>query len=183
MYYVIQVAPGMEDRTESWIRGLVNSQVYDRCFHPMRHVRKKFHGEWKDMHEKLLPGYVFLVSRSIEELYQELKQIPVLTKMLGKDGGQFTPLSKRDIQWLQRITAGKTENDGSREAGLSQVAVSEAGEITVLSGPLKQMEGQIRKIYLHKRVAEVEVDFMDQKTVIHLGIELVKNQKREYIWE
>ena len=35
------------------------------------------------------------------------------------------------------------------------------------------MEGYIKKIDLHRRIALVEVDFMNQKTVIHLGIEMV----------
>ena len=85
MYYVLQVAPGTEERTERLIRGQVRNRAYGRCFHPMRHVRKKFRGEWRDFHEKLLPGYVFITSESVRELYQELRQVPVLTKMLGKE--------------------------------------------------------------------------------------------------
>ena len=38
---------------------------------------------------------------------------------------------------------------------------------------LFRSEGRIKKVHLHRRVAEVEVDFMGRKTVIHLGIELV----------
>ena len=56
---------------------------------------------------------------------------------------------------------------------ISQVSVSEDDEITILSGPLKNMEGYIKKIDLHRRIAKVEVDFMNRKTVIHLGIEMV----------
>ena len=41
------------------------------------------------------------------------------------------------------------------------------------------MQGQIRKINLHKRRAEVEVDFMNQKTVIHLGIEILEKSEKE----
>ena len=40
------------------------------------------------------------------------------------------------------------------------------------------MEGYIRKIDLHRRIAKVEVEFMNRKTVIHLGIEMV-GKKRE----
>ena len=64
------------------------------------------------------------------------------------------------------------------EVGLSQVSVSEDDVITILSGPLKSMEGYIRKIDLHRRIAKVEVEFMNRKTVIHLGIEMV-GKKRE----
>ena len=71
----------------------------------------------------------------------------------------------------------QTAGDGM-EVDLSQVSVSEDDVITILSGPLKSMEGYIRKIDLHRRIAKVEVEFMNRKTVIHLGIEMV-GKKRE----
>lgn len=177
MYYVIQVSPGAEDKTETMIRELVADNMYGRCFHPLRHVRKKFHGEWVDQHEKLLPGYVFITSGNIRELSQTLKRVPVLTKVLGRDEEQFIPLSSDEVEWLEQITgqtsnAGESENGVECEAGLSQV-LAEEDAITVLSGPLKNMEGKIKKINLHKRIAEVEVEFMGRSTVIYLGVEMV----------
>ncbi len=70
--------------------------------------------------------------------------------------------------------AGKAASESAGyEVGLSRVAVAENDEVVILSGPLENMKGMIKKINLHKRVAEVEVDFMNRKTVIYLGIELV----------
>lgn len=175
MYYVIQVASGMEERAEEQINVVVDRRLYDRCFHPMRHMKKKLRGERRELHEKLLPGYVFVVSDSVKELYQELKHVPAFTRMLGKDAEQFIPLPKEEVEWLTRIM--QTAGDGM-EVDLSQVSVSEDDVITILSGPLKSMEGYIRKIDLHRRIAKVEVEFMNRKTVIHLGIEMV-GKKRE----
>jgi transcriptional antiterminator NusG len=173
MYYVIQVAPGMEEKTEILIQRRVRNELYARCFHPVRHVRKKFHGEWKDQHEKLLPGYVFIMSNSIQELYLELQKVPLLTKLLGKDGEQFVALQEDEGGWLERLMG--PAGDFS-EVGLSQV-VAEQDKVIVLSGPLKNIEGFVKKINLHKRIAEVEVDFMNRKTILHLGIEIVgKNE-------
>ena len=182
MYYVIQVAPGTEERTELLIRGRVSGSLYDGCFHPLRHIRKKFHGEWKDLHEKLLPGYVFLASGRIEELYLELKRVPVLTKFLGKDGELFLALSESETRWLEQIMVLGSGEEGAAaplEVGLSQVRVNEQDAVEILSGPLKSMEGRIRKIRLHRRIAEVEVDFMGRKTVIHLGIELMRKKEEK----
>ena len=69
-------------------------------------------------------------------------------------------------------------SDQKMEVQLSQVSVSENDEITILSGPLKNMEGCIKKIDLHRRIAKVEVDFMNRKTVIHLGIEMVEKKNK-----
>lgn len=180
LYYVIQVAPGMEDRTEALIRGRVNKAVYNCCFHPLRHIRKKFQGQWKDLHEKLLPGYVFISSDFVRELYLELRQIPVLTKLLGKDEELFVALHDEETQWLEELMILEEAEGNCVEVELSQV-LAEKDKITVLSGPLKNVEGRIKKINLHRRIAEVEVEFMNRKTVLFLGIEMVK--KSEYMIE
>ena len=142
-YYVIQVAPRAEAKTEALIRARL-----------------------RDMHEKLIPGYVFLTAPSALELYEGLRLVPALTKLLGKnDGSLFVPLPPEEAQWLEKVTA------GGDEAKLSLVSVSEGD--AVVDGPLKDLEGCVKKIHLHRRVAEGEGDFMGRKTVIHLGIELV----------
>lgn len=201
MYYVIQVASGMEDKVEEQIGIVVKKGLYEGCFHPIRRVKKKIRGEWKELREKLLPGYVFITSNDVGELYQKLRYVPAFTKMLGKDGEGFIPLAEHEVEWLKKITGfgsdvgdrdigndrnsnnsnnsnGKNDNNNRNssnmmEVEISQVSVSEDDVITILSGPLKNMEGCIKKIDLHRRIAKVEVDFMNRKTVIYLGIEMV----------
>ncbi len=175
MYYVIQVATGTEDRVEEQIRVTVGNELYDSCFHPMRRVKKKFRGEWKEIREKLLPGYVFITSNYIQEVYQKFRHVPAYTKLLGKEGDRFIPLSDYEVNWLERLME---SSDQKMEVQLSQVSVSENDEITILSGPLKNMEGCIKKIDLHRRIAKDEVDFMKRKTVIHLGIEMVEKKNK-----
>lgn len=170
MYYVLQVTSGTENRVEEQIRAMVEKKLYERCFHPMRHMKKKIRGEWKELHEKLLPGYVFITSNRVKELYLELRRVPSITKLLGKDGEHFTALSSHEVEWLTQIMGTAA---GNTEVPISRISVSEDDLVTILSGPLKDMEGQIKKINLHRRMAEVEVDFMNRKTVLYLGIEMV----------
>lgn len=174
MYYVIQVSPGREDETEKHIVERVSAQLYSSCFHPVRHMRKKFYGKWKDMHEKLLPGYVFINSDAIQALYLELKRIPMLTKLLGWDIQFVAPLPEHETAWLEKLVS--VGSDGSAEVPLSQIEVDENDEIRILSGPLKDVEGLIKKVNLHKRIAMVEVEFMGRKTIIHLGIEMIRKK-------
>ena len=175
LYYVIQVAPGTENKAEEQIKKIIRTDLYDRCFHLTRRVRKKIRGEWKEFCEKLLPGYVFIISGSIQELYMELKQVSSIIKVLGRENEeQFVPLPANEEKWIERIM--DSTREGS-EMELSQVSVSEDNTITILSGPLKNLEGQIKKINLHRRTAEVEIDFMNRKTVIHLGIEMAGEKK------
>ncbi|MCM1062956.1 MAG: antiterminator LoaP [Eubacterium sp.] len=177
-YYVLQVAPREEEKTEAHIRKMVSSSLYDQCFHPMRLIRKKIHGRWVDIHEKLMPGYIFVTTENAEVLCIQLKKIPLLTKMLGKDLGYFVRLSDREERWLDLLLQGKKENDAceSNEVGLSQIDIREGNEIRIVSGPLVDMEGMVKKINLHKMIAEVEVPFMNGNTVIHLGVEMVERK-------
>lgn len=174
MYYVIQVTSGMESKIEEQIAVLIEKELYGRCFHPVRHVRKKFRGEWRELHEKLLPGYIFITSEHVRELYLRLQDIPTLSRILGKDGEQFVPLPEHEVEWLERLMGPEGQN---AEVQISEISVSEEDVITILSGPLKDMEGCIKKIDLHRRIAKVEVDFMNRKTVIHLGIKIVGKKK------
>ena len=184
MYYVLQVAPGKEDKTEALMMVILPEALYGECFHLMRHMRKKFHGKWVDMREKLLPGYVFITTENAEELFLELKKVPMLTNILGRDGWNFAEMADCDVEWLEKIREYGIQDvaDGNKmdneavpwyEVGLSRVRVEEGKQIKVMSGPLKGIEGMVKKIYLHRRMAEVEIPFMRRKTVIYLGIELL----------
>ncbi len=195
MYYVLQVASGMEDKTVAYITSVLSDVHYDRCFHLTRHIKKKFHGRWVDIHEKLLPGYVFIISNNVKDMYLALKKVPSYTKLLGRDMEYFTELPDRDIEWLKMLlgqndiaeqqkayTFGKDEErkkESEYEVALSKISVGEGKQIKIISGPLKNMDGMIKNINLHKRIAEVEVEFMNRKTIVYLGIELLGEGERE----
>lgn len=180
-YYVLQIAPREEEKTEAHIRKILPDDLYDQCFHPTRLIRKKFHGKWVEVHEKLLPGYVFVTTEDAEKLYLCLKRIPLLTKMLGRDMEYFVRLSGQEENWLDLLLKKNGQRDAAEknEVGLSQIDIQEGNEIRIVSGPLADMAGMVKKIHLHKMIAEVEVPFMNGSTVIHLGIELIEKQKNK----
>lgn len=97
------------------------------------------------------------------------------------------PLSEKDMRLLEKLQNGM--NDGRNpEAGISRIAVEEGNQIRILSGPLVNLEGQIRKVNLHKRIAVVEVEFMGNKSAVHLGVEMVgkiseESVKRGQVWK
>lgn len=176
MYYVIQVAPGKEEETEIYIMERIPEERYSSCFHPVRHVRKKFRGVWRDKYEKLLPGYVFINSENVKELHLDLKRIPMMTKLLGWDKEFITALTEQETAWLEKIVCSGRDGEITGEVPLSRIEVNENDEVKILSGPLTDMAGMVKKINLHKRIAEVEVEFMGRKIVIHLGIEMVEKK-------
>ena len=58
------------------------------------------------------------------------------------------------------------------EIALSGIEIGKDGKITVLSGPLLQVRDSVRRINLHRRVAEAETELMGEKRLLHLGVEL-----------
>ena len=62
---------------------------------------------------------------------------------------------------------------------LSEVGFDENDEVVILSGPLMNLKGQVKKIDLHRRIAKVEVSFMGAQTILHLGIDLVERAGAE----
>jgi len=176
MWYVMQVVSGQENRTVFLVEKIISEEILNSCFIPVRRLRKKFHGTWQEVTEKLFPGYVFLISEQPQLLYEELKQIPALTKLLGRCEGFFTPLSEKDVRMLEKLR-NRMGDSGNLEVEISKIAVEEGNQIRILSGPLMKLEGQIKKVNLHKRIAVVEVEFMGSKSLVHLGVEMVEKIK------
>ncbi len=182
-YYVIQVSAGSESITEEYIKKIVSGETYSELFHPMRLVRKKFGSEWKDVHQKLLPGYVFVKTSSPEDFFVELKNVPKMTKMLGKEDNFFVPLNKEEEEWLVWILGKCSESEDNPytayEIGLSYAELDENDKIRIVSGPLVGLEGEIKRIKKHKRIAEIETVFMGKNIRVSIGLELVTKQQKQ----
>ena len=73
-YYVLQVAPGEEEKAEVHINKILPSHLCGSCFYLTRLIRKKFRGKWVEVCEKLLPGYVFVTTENVNELHMQLKK-------------------------------------------------------------------------------------------------------------
>ena len=120
----------------------------------------------------MFPGYVFLVTEQVEELFYALKAVPELTKILG-DGSEFIPIEEDEKALLKRL--GNEEHVTEMSAGYI------AGEqVVILSGPMTGMEGKIKKIDRHKRIAVLEVAMFGRQVDVKTGVEIVERiQKRE----
>ncbi len=168
MWYVIQTLGGQEEKTAEMIRKMISSYYIDECFIPKRERMKKFHGSWNKTEEILFQGYVFVVSERPKELYEKLKQIPRLTKILGQEKEYFFSLDKEDKELIQKL------GDQEHKTGLSRVVVEEGTGVRVIDGPLKGHTGDVVKVNLHKREVVINVKFMGREMELFMGIEMVQ---------
>lgn len=168
MWYVIQTYGGEEERTADMIRCQISSYFMEECFIPKRERMKKFCGTWNKVEEVLFHGYVFANSNRPEELYQELKIIPKLTKVLGRENAYFFPLNEAEERLVRRI------GDKNHKTGVSKIEIDKGKKIRVIEGPLKNFVGDVVKVNLHKREVVVRVEFMGKPVELFMGVEMVK---------
>lgn len=171
MWYVIQTLGGEEEQTADMINKMVSSYYIEKCFVPKRERMKKFRGCWNKVEEVLFPGYVFVEAEWPAKLYEELRQISRFTRILGREENWFLALDKKEEELVRGIS------DDEHKTVLSKVAVEEGKRIRVIDGPLKNYDGDVVKVDLHKREVVVKVEFMGRMIELKMGIEMVGNGK------
>ncbi len=62
MWCAVHVKDGDEIKTESIVKALLPEELDARCIQLTRRRRKKYGGQWRTVQEKLLPGYLFIVT-------------------------------------------------------------------------------------------------------------------------
>ena len=172
MWYVIQTFSGEEDRTADIIRRMVPLDCFEECFVLKRERLKKFHGSWNKVEEVLFNGYTFIASDKPGKLYEELKKIPRLTKVLGREEDYFVPLNKEEEKLVQKI------GNDEHKAVISKVVIEEGKRVGIIKGQLKVYKEDVVRMNLHKREAVVQVRFMGKPAEMKLGIEITDIQKR-----
>ena len=169
MYYVIQVAPHEESKVETLLRELLLNDVCRQCFHLKRRILKKYRGGWHNVCEMLLPGYVFVETDDIAMAYDLLRKKGNFSRILGMDSEGFVAMADNEVRWLECLL--KYCDGFSYEIPLSKVMVRN-GIVTFISGPLKDMNPLIRKINMHKRIADVHIELCGKNFSLYMGIEL-----------
>ena len=171
MWYVIQVRTGKEEQVRDHCRKLIinqeDSALRDtRVYYYDRQMKRQ--GEWRTEKRVMFPGYVFLESDDVKTLFQQLKRIIGMTKLLGTDRDPV-PLTHKEAELLEKLGGGSESVDYSE-------AIIVGDRVQVYSGPLQGLEGLICKIDRHKRLAWIELDFLGQKRRMELGLGVVRRE-------
>ena len=108
--------------------------------------------------KKLLPGYLFLASDDPQKLSEQCKKNHMLAK-----NDELILLSEQDMRLFSLAKDGILE--------ISKGIIVDQ-KLTILSGPLKGRESQIKKIDRHKRRAWVSVELFGKEQLIEVGLEV-----------
>lgn len=164
-WYVIQVMSGEEHIVENLCQKYIN-ETEEEIFIPMYERKRKEQGKWQTVSYRLFPGYVFFCTNKIEDLYERLKKVNHLTKIL-KTGEAFVPLHEKEVDFLVRF-------GGEKHVVEMSVGYIEGDKVVVTEGPMSDWAGKVKKIDRHKRIAIIEVEMFGRTTDVTVGLEIVE---------
>lgn len=166
MWYVIQVPTGQEEQIIEEAKKYEVTEFLTELFTPRWENQKKIQGEWKELTGVIFPGYLFVITETPELLYETLKRIPRLTRLLGT-GERWTALPKEDILLLELLSGQERLLKMSR-------GYQKDGRIYVTEGPLKGLEHLISRTDRHKRTAWLRVKLLGEERQLRAGLEIVR---------
>lgn len=194
MWYVIQTETGKEEEILLLMRNMIPKKLCRHCFLIWAEWPRRAGGQWNIVKKNMFPGYIFAETEEPEELFQRLKKVPGLTKLLGGDRCEFIPLGAEEERFFCMI--GEKGGNCTREnrvakcgAGTdkrkryclsvrpSTVRVDEEGKLEILNGALQAFKEEIVRVNLHKRYAVVRVRMLGEKTVL-FGLAMEKDELR-----
>ena len=164
-WYVVQVRTGREEAILQLVKKIVDRTVLIDCFVPYCERLKRYRGEWHKEQHILFPGYIFLVTGQVEELFLQLKKIPEFVKIL-RNGMEFIPVKEEEKGILKKMGG---------ESHLSEIStgVIIGDKVAITSGPLAKIKGDIIYIDRHKRMAIMRIEMFDRQLMLKMGLEIV----------
>lgn len=175
MWYVLQVPTGREDQIMEEIHRYRIHEYFEDIFAPRSVRKKKYQGKWQSCEELLFPGYLFVISEYPEELYQALKRIPRMTRILGTDE-KWTAMTAKDIETVRRLAAPQGKSLCERWRMNFSEGYLKGDKIIITEGPLKGMESNISRIDRHKRLAWLSMEMMGQTREVAVGLEIIRKE-------
>lgn len=168
MWYVVQISTGKEERVRLLTEAMLPKDIFVECNIPRYIMKKKYGGAWHMEEHVMFPGYLFIVTENPKEVFLKLKEVPALTKLMRTDD-YIIPVSTNEQFFLERL-CGK-----ERVADMSYGFI-ENDAISITSGPLVGMEGVVKKIDRHKRLAWIEQVMFGEKRLIRVGLEILEKR-------
>ena len=124
---------------------------------------RKYEGNWHLERKFIFPAHIFLESENEEILLKEFKKC-------GRIAGQKARLlriSREEEEFLKRLCGEERHLEMSR-------GIIRDGITRVTEGPLRGMEGWIRKIDRHKRLARVGMKEEPDFSYVLAGLEITE---------
>lgn len=168
MWYVIWTKTGNEEKCKYYIDNYIGSEAFIRCVIPTKRISRYIKGKWVKVEEKLFLSYLFIESDDIDEFEMQLKNAVTFNKILKIDN-IFLSLDKKDENALCRLIG----DDGIIGESIGFI---DGNNVIVTDGPMVGLEGNIKHIDRHKRLATLEIEMFDRVTEFKLALEIIEKK-------
>ena len=115
----------------------------------------------------MFPGYMFIDTDNPSDIYEQLKNVPELTKILGREGKDFISIEPGKEAMFRAMV------NEAYEIPVS-TGIIEGDRVIVKDGPLVGMEAYIKKIDRHKRIAVLNAEMFEQEINVSVGLEIIE---------
>ena len=167
-WFVLQGLGGKEKKIEEFLNRIETE--YLKPFLPKKKLKIRKRGKQKEVIQPLYPGYIFIIGIWNLEEAKRVLQIPGAVKFVG---GLNSPgvLLQEEKAAIKKIIKGDI-------AEYSKV-VKVGSKIKILSGPLKELEGEIVSVDRRKQRAIVKLPLLNSKVKVTLGFEFIGSETDE----
>ena len=173
LWYAIQSYTGKEEQLAEMIRRVVPERYYGECFVPY-FERLRCWRQQNQVHIlRLFPGYLFISTDEIDDVFQGLRKIPAMSKILTAGEFEFTPLYDSEAEFLKKIL------DADHIVRLTYAATDGKGHVTYMAGPLEKCRDRIETYKFRDRYAQVRLTIAGQEKTVRMGIILNDDVRRE----
>lgn len=171
-WYAIFVDSGKEEVVQKYLKLHFNEQSL-KSLVPKRLVPEKKSGIVYNVLKKIFPGYVLIQTEMTNDMFHRIKKalrsfrlVNNRSYYLQDEGVYYSSIDEKEIIPILQLMGNGEVVDYSK-------VYLENSKVIVESGPLKGLEGIIKKVDKHKKRAKISLTFMGVEKTIDVGIEIL----------
>ncbi|PIE58001.1 MAG: hypothetical protein CSA33_05990 [Desulfobulbus propionicus] len=168
-WFVLQTLVGKEKKMKDSIDRVGEFSI--PTYLPQKKMYHTYKGEFQVVTKVLFPGYVF-VQKEIEKLLA-IGKTPLISEKIRPVMFHDSPATVKASEMLNIFFM--ADDNGVIE--LSEVHWEEGENVAIISGPLKDIEGEIVFIDKRKRKAKVMVRLLNRLVPMTLGFQILERKK------
>ena len=165
-WYVVQTLKGRERSDAGHIQeDVISADEEAFVFENEREFR--INKEWVKELEPLFPGYIFVITRDIEDFAARLRRSKHRLRILEVEGAAV-PIREDEEAYLKRI-------GGEDHIARYSEGIRIGDRIEIESGAFAGWSGEVRKLDRHNRWASIILPLMGTDMEVKIGLGIVKN--------
>jgi transcriptional antiterminator NusG len=182
-WYAVQVASGCEKKVKASLeQRLQTLDVADRVLQieipqtPVKRLKKD--GTYKNVDEKVFPGYVLIRMLLDDEAWQVIKNTPHVINFVGAEQRRAVGRGRGHVKPmpLSRSEVERIFKQSQEQKPVVKVDMEAGDRITVLSGPFKDFEGEVIEVSPERSKLKALLSIFGRDTPVELEFNQVQKE-------